>query len=149
MIRPEWKPGDPKATNADEKMDVEASEGTPPSSPEPVNVAPKSAVSATTMSATEKKPMVPVASADDMDDIAAELSSLSLVPHSIRFGRGGNAGGLRGRGGKKAISDNQRGDEVEQAMSSGNARVLGGGKRPPSGRGAGHGYAVVSKDSTP
>lgn len=78
----------------------------------------------------------------DLDDLTSGLTSLSLVPPSIRFGRGGKAGALLGRGSKAAARTPAQGNDGSAAQTT---AVLGSGKRPSRGRGVGHGFGVVGR----
>ena len=79
---------------------------------------------------------------DDLDGLADTMSSLSLVPKSIRFGRGGRGGFVShdshirgGRGSKRA-----RGARGNPAVSQGNApddSVMDVDVTPARGRGRG------------
>ena len=138
LLRKEWKPREPSkgSVSSDDKMEIEpttnAEPGASPSSPlakVPPTKPARDVPPHLQQPVESKASPAPVVRADvktsspsaDVDDLTSGLSSLALVPPSIRFGRGGKAGGFIGAG-----------------------KALGSGKRP--GRGTGPGFGVVKKD---
>lgn len=129
-------------------MDVEphpsaSPESSPSSSPTATrhgSIAPDLGVSSgTDVKASLASASVPAPSAADkeLDKLTSNLSSLSLVPPSIRFGRGGKAGGFRGRGGHHGSGPSSKGSnakstEGEEGPSP--TKALGDGKRPARGK---------------
>ncbi|KAG8957961.1 hypothetical protein FRC00_003253 [Tulasnella sp. 408] len=149
LLRKEWKPrpGQPGSKEGEAAMDVEPNrsaspESSPASSPTATqrgSTAPDLRVS----SGTDVKASLAAASAPasstvdkELDSLTSNLSSLSLVPRSIRFGRGGKAGGLRGRAGHHGSGPSSKGSDAKPAVGeegASAAKTLGGGKRPGRG----------------
>ncbi|KAG8958960.1 hypothetical protein FRC00_002097 [Tulasnella sp. 408] len=150
LLRKEWKPrpGQPGSKEGEAPMDVEPNrsaspESSPASSPTATqrgSAAPDLRVS----SGTDVKTSLAAASAPasstvdkELDSLTSNLSSLSLVPRSIRFGRGGKAGGLRGRGGHHGSGPSSKGSDAkpgEGEEDASSTKNLGGGKRPSRGK---------------
>lgn len=152
LLRKEWKSRTDQADSKEGEapMDVEpgrsaSPESSPASSPTATrhnSTAPAPSTSngtdvkASLTSASTSAP-APSSTDKDLDNLASNLSSLSLVPPSIRFGRGGRAGGFRGRGGHHDPAPSSKGSNVkspEGGESSSPTRALGGGKRPGRGK---------------
>ncbi|KAG8905185.1 hypothetical protein FRB99_000550 [Tulasnella sp. 403] len=119
LLRKKWKP------RANEAMDVASSTASSPSD---------------TRSSQPPTQHADPEPAKDVDALVSSLSSLSLVPPSIRFGRGPKSGALLGRGAKAAPASvssiaKEHGLPGSKSGPSNSERVLGGGKRPSRGHG--------------
>ncbi|KAG9013172.1 hypothetical protein FRB90_006165 [Tulasnella sp. 427] len=146
LLRKEWKPrpGQPGATEDGEaSMDVEpvqtaSPESSPASSPTATrqnSAAPGLGIPRGTDVKSSLASAPPASSTADkeLDNLASNLSSLSLVPPSIRFGRGGKTGGFRGRGGYHGPPPSSR-KSTEGEEAAGATKPLGAGKRPGRGK---------------
>ncbi|KZT25341.1 hypothetical protein NEOLEDRAFT_1065436 [Neolentinus lepideus HHB14362 ss-1] len=98
MIRGEWKTRDGQTKN-EGSSDSEDGDMFKEGIEAGTNIAETISQDPTSPSLTSQKSTAP--GEDDMDALADSMTSLSLIPSSIRFGRGGKAGGFgpRGRGG--------------------------------------------------
>jgi hypothetical protein len=118
MVRSEWKPRDDKkkqTKDEGENMAVDDNEEEDSSSEEEVKGAdidesektPKPTIRPLHPVSPPRNANVKPGASMEVDALADGMSSLSLVPSSIRFGRGGRGGGLgvrgRGRGGRGGI----------------------------------------------
>jgi len=91
---------------------------------------------------TEKK----VAVDDKMDTLANSMTSLSLVPPSIRFGRGGKSGGFGGATVAETQNQKQKQSGTPQYTNSPNHNaILGRGR----GRGGARGAAFIPNNLNP
>lgn len=109
LIRGEWKPRDTR-TNMGDSDDCETGTGSSEEVENSVHVmqARPAVGSSTSVSNTatftgdEAKNLEIGHEDHDLNALAHSMTSLSLVPPAIRFGRGGKAGGFghRGRGGR-------------------------------------------------
>lgn len=169
MIRREWKPrgvqdqkkGKERGEEKDrDRMVVEDSDGDEDSSEEEVQEAdveelektPRPNVRSLHPASPPRATNTRAGANADVDALAEGMSSLSLVPSSIRFGRGGRGGGLgargRGRGGRGGIvppqgttsSGHQRSASTSSVTESGQlgAGGAGGGRGRRGRKGKGH-----------
>jgi len=163
LLRKEWKTREPREKKNEDAMDVEPKEASPRSSissDERAPVTPTDAIKPdTTLSQVSSpgaiQPIRPITQADtktstprsDLDDLTSGLSSLTLVPRSIRFGRGGRSGGMLGRGTKAdpAPSTPKAAEGSVKATPPSPTTVLGSGRRPSRGRGVAHAFGVVGR----
>ncbi|KAG8881961.1 hypothetical protein FRB98_004039 [Tulasnella sp. 332] len=95
---------------------------------------------------SHSKPMAPSVTAatpsSDLDSLTSGFSSLSLVPSSIRFGRG-RGGALLGRGSRPPPPSKAMAADDKPVAPPSPPKVLGGGRKPDRGRGAS--FGVVTK----
>ncbi|KAG9003588.1 hypothetical protein FRB93_011006 [Tulasnella sp. JGI-2019a] len=169
LLRKEWKPREPKEAQSghqrSESMEVDfkaATTNSNPSSPDQTMITRdspphlKSPASPSRRSepskqlSDQKAPAWPImakekaeAAPNDLDALTSGLSSLSLVPSSIRFGRG-RGGALLGRGSgppPKTAPVNE-----DPAAPSSPPKMLGGGRKPNRGRGGSFGVVARAAD---
>ncbi|QRW02662.1 C2H2 zinc finger [Ceratobasidium sp. AG-Ba] len=98
LIRKEWKPraggsGDVKRESDDDSED-DASQQSDHSSLHDAVVEPKEALGSSPPQKSTPSPANPSQSADNVDELASSMKSLSLIPTSIRFGRGAKRAGF-------------------------------------------------------
>lgn len=175
MVRGEWKPRDQKKDKAKDRGDsmiVEDDEDEDESlgeeeveevDMEELERTPRPNVKSLHPVSPPRGANVKTSASAEVDALAEGMSSLTLVPSSIRFGRGGRGGGLgvrgRGRGGRGGVippprnADSGGGGGHQRSASASSITnvtqlgVSGSGSRGSRGRGAkrgGKGHRVTA-----